>query len=106
MSEDAGQPVTLLKVDGGASVSNIMLQFQADIMNTSVCRPQNVETTALGAAFLAGLAVGFWKDKDEILEHWKCDKQFEAHMDEAKRISLYKGWKRAVERAKGWIEKD
>lgn len=106
MSEDAGQPVTLLKVDGGASVSNIMLQFQADIMNTSVCRPQNVETTALGAAFLAGLAVGFWKDKDEILEHWKCDKQFEAHMDEAKRTSLYKGWKRAVERAKGWIEKD
>ena len=105
MAEDAAQPVASLKVDGGASVSNIMLQFQADIMNTNVCRPKNVETTALGAAFLAGLAVGFWKNKDDILAHWQTDRLFTPHMSDEKREELYAGWKRAVDRSRGWIKK-
>ncbi len=105
MEEDAGQRVGSLKVDGGASVSNIMLQFQADIMNTTVSRPKNVETTALGAAFLAGLAVGLWKDKDDILQRWQCDREFTPRMSEEKRTSLYRGWQRAVERSRDWIEK-
>lgn len=105
MEEDAGQRVGSLKVDGGASVSNIMLQFQADIMNTTVSRPKNVETTALGAAFLAGLAVGLWKDKDDILQRWQSDREFTPRMSEEKRTSLYRGWQRAVERSRDWIEK-
>jgi len=105
MEEDAGQRVTSLKVDGGASVSDVMLQFQADIMNTAVSRPKNVETTALGAAFLAGLAVGLWKTKDDILSHRQTDRDFTPHMSEEKRSALYRGWQRAVERSRDWIEK-
>ncbi|MGI5173257.1 glycerol kinase GlpK [Treponema sp. OMZ 840] len=105
MEEDAGQRVTSLKVDGGASVSDVMLQFQADIMNTKVSRPKNVETTALGAAFLAGLAVGLWKDKADILAHRQIDRDFTPAMSEEKREALYRGWQRAVERSRGWIEK-
>jgi len=105
MVEDAAQPLSSLKVDGGASVSNIMLQFQSDILNTQVCRPKNIETTALGAAFLAGLAVGFWKNKTDILSHWQPDKEFTPQMDTEKRKELYSGWQRAVDRSRGWIEK-
>ena len=93
-----------LNVDGGACVSDVMLQFQSDILNTRVCRPSNVETTALGAAFLAGLAVGFWKNKDEILNHRKIEKVFVPEISEEKRNELYTGWKKAIEKSKAWIE--
>lgn len=104
MVKDSGIPIKNLKVDGGACVSNMMLQFQADILDTPVCRPKNVETTALGAAYLAGLATGFWKDKEEILMKQEIDRTFGPTMDEAKRNSLYAGWKKAVERSKHWEE--
>jgi len=102
MVKDSGTQINMLNVDGGACVSNIMMQFQADILNTKVCRPKNVETTALGAAYLAGLATGFWKSKEEILERRETEHVFEPEMDEEKRIKLYNGWKKAVERAKNW----
>ena len=106
MIEDSGTKINVLNVDGGACVSNPMLQFQSDILNTKVCRPKNVETTALGAAYLAGLATGFWKSKDEILERRETDKIFEPSMECEKRENLYKGWKRAVDRAKKWAEEE
>ncbi|MCR4742951.1 MAG: glycerol kinase GlpK [Treponema sp.] len=104
MVKDSGTKINTLNVDGGACVSNIMMQFQADILNTKVCRPKNVETTALGAAYLAGLATGFWKSKEEILERRETERIFSPNMDEAKRDELYKGWKKAVERAKNWVD--
>lgn len=102
MVKDSGVPVNVLNVDGGASVSDIMLQFQSDILNTKVCRPKNVETTALGAAYLAGLATGFWKSKEEILERRETDRIFVPEMTEERRNQLYSGWQKAVERAKNW----
>lgn len=104
MVRDSKTAINTLNVDGGACVSNVMMQFQADILNTKVCRPKNVETTALGAAYLAGLAVGFWKSKEEILERRETDRIFEPEMKEERRTELYDGWKKAVERAKGWSE--
>lgn len=101
---DSDTQILNLNVDGGACVSDVMLQFQADILNTRVCRPQNVETTALGAAFLAGLAVGFWKSKDEILTHRKTEAIFVPKIDETKRNELYSGWQKAIEKSKNWIE--
>ncbi len=102
MKDDSKMALSALKVDGGASVSDIMLQFQADILGTGVVRPQNVETTVTGAAFLAGLAVGFWKSKDEILEHWKVEKEFTPEMCLADCSMLYARWKRAVDRVRSW----
>ena len=104
MVRDSGTAINTLNVDGGACVSNVMMQFQADILNTKVCRPKNVETTALGAAYLAGLAVGFWKSKEEILQRRETERIFEPEMKEERRTELYDGWKKAVERAKDWIE--
>jgi glycerol kinase len=104
MVADSGTPINTLNVDGGACVSNIMMQFQADILNTKVCRPKNVETTALGAAYLAGLAVGFWSSKEEILQRRETERLFEPSMSAGQRDELYAGWKKAVERAKGWDE--
>ena len=104
MVADSGTPITTLNVDGGACVSNIMMQFQSDILNTKVCRPKNVETTALGAAYLAGLAVGFWESKEEILQRRETERLFEPSMSSGQRDELYAGWKKAVERAKGWAE--
>ncbi len=104
MVRDSGTAINTLNVDGGACVSDVMMQFQADILNTKVCRPKNVETTALGAAYLAGLAVGFWKSKEEILQRRETERIFEPEMKEDRRTELYDGWKKAVERAKGWID--
>ena len=104
MVKESGIPLASLQVDGGASVSNVMMQFQADILGVKVVRPQNVETTALGAAFLAGLATGFWKDRNEILKIRQTDRCFEPQMEAEKKSSLYAGWMRAVERSRGWIE--
>ncbi len=102
MEEDSGMKLSILKVDGGAVANNFLMQFQSDILNTEVLRPKVTETTALGAAYLAGLAVGFWNDKDEIMDRWSLDKLYEPKLEEEKREKLYKGWKKAVTRAKDW----
>ena len=102
MKEDAGIKLTSLKVDGGASVSNLMMQFQADILDTPVYRPENTETTVTGAAFLAGLATGFWKSKDEIKNVWKINRVFTPSMEESDRTKLYAQWQKAVERSRNW----
>ena len=104
MKADSGIDFKELRVDGGASVSDIMLQIQADMIRCNVNRPKTVETTALGAAYLAGLAVGVWKDKEEIEKNREVDKVFEPQMDMETRNKLYDGWKRAVECSKGWAK--
>ncbi|MCD8122329.1 MAG: glycerol kinase GlpK [Clostridiales bacterium] len=102
MYQDAGIEPGGLKVDGGASVNNFLMQFQSDILNLDIERPECIETTGLGAAYLAGLAVGFWKGKEDIRNNWKMDRRFESQMDEETRKSLVNGWKRAVRCAIGW----
>ena len=104
MEADSGVKLTELKVDGGAVVNNDLMQFQADILGVPVERPQVAETTALGAAYLAGLAVGFWKDTNDVTNNWALDRRFEPQMDEAKREKLFNGWKKAVQRALDWEE--
>lgn len=104
MEEDANVKLTSLKVDGGASANNLLMKFQADIMGATVHRPKCIETTALGAAYLAGVAVGYWKDKDEIRKNWNLGRSFEATMDEQERSRLIKGWKRAVRCALAWAD--
>ncbi|AOR23086.1 glycerol kinase GlpK [Clostridium taeniosporum] len=104
MAEDAGCKLASLRVDGGASRNNLLMQFQADISNTQVLRPIITETTALGAAYLAGLAVGFWESKEEIATKWAVSQSYDPTFDDAKREKLYKGWKNAVSRVEGWIE--
>ncbi len=102
MIEDSGINLTSLKVDGGATENNFLMQFQSDILNVNVERPEVTETTALGAAYLAGLAVGFWKSKGEIAQNWSMNKKFKPNMVEEDRISLYNGWRKAIIRAKDW----
>ncbi|WP_114166780.1 glycerol kinase GlpK [Exiguobacterium sp. TNDT2] len=102
MEQDSGIELKTLRVDGGAVNNNFLMQFQADILDVPVERPEVSETTALGAAYLAGLAVGFWKDQAEIKQQWKLDHQFEPKMDEAHRENLYKGWQHAVEATMGF----
>jgi glycerol kinase len=104
MRSDSGLEIAEIRVDGGMVVNDVLMQFQADITNTRVQRPVIQETTALGAAYLAGLAVGYWDSQEEIEQKWDMDREFVPSMDEAEREKLYKGWKRAVERARGWIE--
>ncbi|MBR3836021.1 MAG: glycerol kinase GlpK [Clostridia bacterium] len=102
MTKDSQINLSELRVDGGASVSNIMMQIQANLIRTMVNRPKTVETTALGAAYLAGLAVGMWKNLDEIERNREVEKVFIPKMEQADRDKLYRGWLRAVERSKGW----
>lgn len=104
MQKDSGIQLKHLKVDGGASANNFLMQFQADILGASIIRPECIETTALGAAYLAGLAVGYWKNKDEICKNWKAARVFESTMGEEKRQRLIRGWKRAVKCAMYWSE--
>ncbi len=104
MEEDAGEKLKVLKVDGGASANDFLMQFQADIVGTKVCRPECIETTALGAAYLAGLTTGYWKDREEILAQRVSEYTFEPAMTEEKRIELLKGWKKAVKCALVWVE--
>ncbi|MCX7695101.1 MAG: glycerol kinase GlpK [Caloramator sp.] len=106
MEEDSGISLSALKVDGGAVANNFLMQFQSDILNVAVYRPKIIETTALGAAYLAGLAVGYWKDKEEILNNWAVDRRFEPNMDEEKRAKLIKGWHKAVKRALDWEKEE
>ncbi len=104
MNADSGIELSSLRVDGGASVSNIMMQIQSDMIRTPVDRPRMVETTALGAAFLAGLAVGFWKDETELSSLREVDRIFTPVMDMESRDKLYSGWKKAVKRSMDWEE--
>lgn len=99
MQEDSGMPITSLRVDGGACDNDFLMQFQADILNTSVVRPYCIETTAMGAAFLAGLAVGYWRSKEEILANHVIAAEFKPQMGQAKRENLLQGWHNAVKAA-------
>src|SRR5690606_2590572 len=100
MEADSGIKLKSLRVDGGAVKNNFLMQFQSDILNVPVERPKVIETTALGAAYLAGLAVGYWNSKDEIAKQWEIDRKFEPDMDEETRNKLYEGWKKAVATAR------
>lgn len=106
MEEDSGINLETLKVDGGAVKNEFLMQFQSDILGTTVSRPEITETTALGAAYLAGLAVGFWKDKEEISKKWKVNKMFSPEITVEKRTKIYKGWKKAVSRSLAWEESE
>ncbi len=106
MTKDSGILMTELRVDGGASVSNIMLQIQSNLASSKVNRPKLVETTALGAAYMAGLAIGFWKDFDEIENIREVDRIFVPAIDNLTREEMLKGWHKAVDRARGWEEKE
>lgn len=106
MQDDSGITLKSLKVDGGAAANDFLMQFQSDILGVAVQRPQTTETTALGAAFLAGLAVGFWRDRAEIAACWSVERSFAPTMDALVREKKYRGWKRAVERSLAWAESD
>jgi glycerol kinase len=102
MQADSGIELQALKVDGGAVTNNFLMQFQADVLGTPVQRPVLQETTALGAAYLAGLAVGFWENQEELRQKWQVNQEFNPTIDEGKRTALYSGWQRAVERSRNW----
>jgi len=102
MNADSGVDLKTLRVDGGAVVNNLLMQFQADILGVPVQRPNIAETTALGAAYLAGLAVGFWSNQEELVKQWAIDRTFEPTFSADQRESLYADWKKAVERSRGW----
>jgi glycerol kinase len=104
MRADAGLPLAMLKVDGGASVNNGLMQFQADILNAAVRRPVVAQTTALGAAYLAGLAVGYWKDLADVAKNWALDKEFLPQMPADQRDQRYAQWQQAVQRTLGWAK--
>ena len=104
MQEDTGLKIKTLKVDGGASKNNLLMQFQSDIIDAKVCKPIITETTALGAAYLAGLAVGYWESKEEISKSFYISESYEPDLDNETRVKLYKGWKKAVDRSKKWEE--
>ena len=102
MEADAGISIKELRVDGGATVNDQLMQFQSDLLNCKVVRPKVTETTAIGAAYLAGLAVGYWKNVDEIQQQWQVDKDFSPSLDEQKRNELMSGWQRAVKASISW----
>lgn len=104
MEADSGIKLSALKVDGGASANNLLMEMQADIINAPVHRPKCVETTAMGAAYLAGLAVGYWKSKEDVVHNWEIDKVFEPNITEEERAQKIHGWRRAVDRTAGWSE--
>jgi glycerol kinase len=102
MQRDAGLHLAHLKVDGGAAVNDALLQFQADVLGVPVRRPVVAETTALGAAYLAGLAVGYWNDVGDVQRNWALDREFTPAMPAERRDALYRRWQRAVARAREW----
>ena len=104
MEADSGVRLTALKVDGGMVFNELLMQFQSDILDVPVVRPKVAETTALGAAYAAGLAVGFWKDYDELRTNWGKGKEWNPQMNAKLREGLYSGWKKAVTRTFGWVE--
>src|SRR5690606_32046164 len=105
MQEDSGLKLKSLKVDGGASANNILMQFQADILGTEVDRPAVIESTAMGAAYLAAIQIGLWK-KEDIEKNRRIEKCFKPEMDDKTRNRLYSGWQKAVKRTMGWLSED
>lgn len=106
MKADSGKEISVLKVDGGASANNFLMQTQADLSSVPVKRPQCVETTAMGAAYLAGIAVGYWKNKEEVVKNWAVDRIFEPEIDMAVRTRMIKGWNKAVKYSYEWARED
>src|SRR5262249_14489620 len=102
VEREAGVPLAELRVDGGATANDLFLQLQADILGRDVVRPAVLETTALGAAYLAGLAVGFWRDPADVAGQWRAGRRFTPRLPADQRETLYAGWQRAVERCRGW----
>lgn len=100
MEADSGEALRELRVDGGAAANDFLMQFQADILGKPIVRPQDTETTALGAAYLAGLAIGFFRSLDEIDQFWRAERVFEPAMQNSQREELYAGWKKAVARCR------
>jgi glycerol kinase len=106
MNADSGVDLQSLKVDGGMVGNDLLMQFQADILDVPVIRPAVAETTALGAAYAAGLAVGFWNEVEDLRENWNEDKRWEPQMDAAYRDRAYRYWKKAVTKSFDWVEQD
>ena len=106
MNADSGVDLTELKVDGGMVANELLMQFQADLLRVPVVRPKVIETTALGAAYAAGLAVGFWASQDELVANWEEDKRWEPTMDEEEAERALRLWKKAVERSRDWVDED
>jgi len=104
MQADSGITLSTLKVDGGASANNFLMQFQSNIIDAPVHRPMCVETTAMGAAYLAGLAVGYWRSKEEVIKNWQIDRVFKPEMEEKDRLACLNGWQRAVKYSYGWAK--
>jgi glycerol kinase len=104
MEADSGVPLKTLKVDGGMVANELLMQFQADILDVPVVRPTVTETTALGAAYAAGLAVGFWESTEALRKNWDVDRTFEPRMPSAERDALLAGWKKAVTRTLDWVD--
>ena len=104
MKADSGIALSALKVDGGASANNLLMQIQSDVIGTKVLRPQCVETTAMGAAYLAGLAVGYWENQEEVIQNWAIDRTFEPKIDVKQRAKMLKGWSKALTYAHGWAK--
>ena len=104
MEADSGIRLAALKVDGGASANNYLMQTQSDIINAPVQRPQCIETTAMGAAYLAGLAVGYWKSKEDVIKNWAIDRTFEPAICDKKRKEMVDGWDKAVKYSFGWAK--
>ena len=105
MQKDSGLVITNMRVDGGAAHNNFLMQFQSNLLNTTLTRSKVMETTALGAAYLAGLAVGFWKDTDDIIKNWEPDCEFHPNMPTEVREDLYAGWQSAVAAARHFKHK-
>jgi glycerol kinase len=106
MQKDSGQQLSELRVDGGAAANDLLMQFQADLLGVPVVRPRVLETTALGAAYLAGLTVGLWKSRDELASHWKAERRFEPRMADSERRARMSRWREAVARARSWARVD
>lgn len=102
MEKDSGIEISSLRVDGGMTVNEMLMQFQSDMLDVPVIRPKMIETTALGAAYAAGIAVGYWDSFDDLVKNWGVDKTWESDMEEEKRANYYHGWQKAIERSKGW----
>ncbi|TMZ58012.1 glycerol kinase, partial [Klebsiella pneumoniae] len=106
MNADSGVDVTELKVDGGMIANDLLMQFQADILGVDVIRPKIAETTALGAAYAAGIAVGFWSGEQDVIDNWSEDKRWTPQMEENERERLYRNWKKAVTKTFDWVDED
>jgi glycerol kinase len=106
MQIDAGVTIDSLRVDGGMTANELLMQFQSDILNVPVIRPKVPETTALGAAYAAGLAVGYWNDGEDIIANWREDRRWTPSMSDARRSKLYRRWRKAVTRSLDWLEPD